>query len=217
MQPKVNQILYLQVASADEEASKINYKARIADYREQDLLIEVPINEENGKLKKLYLGDELSAYFLNENGVKHYFNSHVLGFREDVIKLISIRKPDPDQVTKVQRRSFFRVPAELELAVKLPDQTRFLAYTDDVGGGGISFLADGKWQVKEGETLECWMLLSYKNGSLDHSGFVSEVVRVEKLESGRIQVMCKFAQINDSERQRIIRYCFERQLDFRNR
>ncbi|WP_028561321.1 flagellar brake protein [Paenibacillus pinihumi] len=217
MLPKVNSILYLQVASADEEESKILYKARIADAREHDLLIEVPMNEESGRLKKLYLGDELSAYFLSEDGVKHYFNSHVLGFKEDVIRLVSVRKPDPDQITKIQRRSFFRVHAELELSVKLPDQTRFLAYTDDVGGGGISFLTDGKWPAKAGDKLECWLLLHYKNGSLDHAGFVSEIVRVKTLETGRIQVMCKFEQINDSERQRIIRYCFERQLEFRNR
>jgi len=213
--PKVNQILFLQVASADEAESRISYKSRIADERETDLLIEVPLNEENGRLKKLYLGDELSAFYLNENGVKHYFNSHVIGFKDDVVRLVSIRKPGLDQISKIQRRSFLRVSAELEMAVKLTEQLKFLVHTDDVGGGGISFLTDGKWQAHTGDKLECWLLIPYKNGSLDHAQFTCEVVRVQPLESGRVQVMSKFVQISDSERQRIIRFCFERQLESR--
>jgi len=65
--------------------------------------------------------------------------------------------------------------------------------------------------------MECWVLLPYKNGTIEHAFFKPEVVRVKKLESGRYQVMAKFIEISDSERQKIIRYCFERQLEFRKR
>lgn len=193
------------------------YKSRIADVLDDRLLIEVPINEKNGRFKRLYLGDELSAYYLTEGGVKNYFSTHVLGFKEDVIRLVAVEKPDPESITKVQRRSFLRVAAELELAVKMSEHVRFLAHTDDVGGGGISFLTDGKWQLKAGDVLECWLLLPFKNGTIDHANFKPEIVRVKQLESGRLQVMARFLEISDSERQKIIRYCFERQLEFRKR
>jgi len=217
MLPKVNQILYLQVASSDEEESKIEYKSRIADAGEDRLLIEVPLNERTGRFKKLYLGDELSAYFVTEGGVKNYFISHVMGFREDVIRLIEIQKPDSESITQVQRRSFLRVAAELELAIKLSEHVKFLAMTDDVGGGGISFISEGRWPVKSGDGLDCWLLLPYKNGTLEHANFKAEIVRVKPLETGRNQVMVKFSEISDGERQKIIRYCFERQLEFRKR
>lgn len=215
MLPKVNTNLYLQVASSDEEEARIEYKSRIADVLDDRFLIEVPLNEKNGRFKRLYLGDELSAYFLSEGGVKNYFSTHVLGFNEDVIRLVAVEKPDPESITKVQRRSFLRVAAELELAIKLSEQVRFLAVTDDVGGGGISFITDGKWQLKSGDILECWLLVPYKNGSIDHVHFKPEIVRVKPLESGRNQVMAKFHEISDGERQKIIRYCFERQLELR--
>lgn len=217
MEPKVNTFLYLQVASPDEAEAKTVYKSRIADVLDDTLLIEVPIDESTGQFKRLFLGDELSAYYLTEGGVKHYFDTHVLGFRDDVIKLIEIRKPDPDSIRKVQRRSFLRVTAVLELAVKLANQVRFLAYTDDIGGGGVSFITDPRWSLKAGDVMECWLLLPYKNGTIEHAYFKPEVVRVKKLESGRNQVMAKFIEISDSERQKIIRYCFERQLEFRKR
>ncbi|WP_020616704.1 flagellar brake protein [Paenibacillus daejeonensis] len=217
MLPSVNQVLYLQVASPDETEAQIEYKSRIADSGDGNLLIEIPLNESTGRYKKLYLGDELSAFFVAEGGVKHYFNSHVIGFKEDVVRLVAIHKPDPEQITKIQRRSFLRVAAELELAVRLTEGIKFVALTDDVGGGGISFVCDGKWKLKFGDVLDCWLLIPYKNGSLEHANFKSEVVRVKQFESGRSQLMCKFSEISDGERQKIIRFCFERQLDLRKR
>lgn len=217
MLPKINQMLYYQIASSDADETKIEYKSRIADIKEDGYYIEYPLNEQTGRLKRLFLGEELSMYMLSEDGVKHYFDSHVLGFIDDGVRLVRIRIPSPDQITKVQRRSFLRVPAELELAVKLNKHSSFVCKTDDVGGGGISFLCDGSTDLKREQAIESWMLIPYKNGTIEHAGFAGEVVRVVQLDTGRKQVMLKFTKITDLDRQKIIRYCFERQLDFRNR
>lgn len=215
MLPKINQILNLQVNSIDEEEAKQEYKARISDITAEYIQMEVPMNEATGRLKKLFAGDELSLFFLTDGGVKNYFTSIVLGFREDVIRTVLIRKPDPEAITKIQRRSFLRVPAELEIAVKLTEQVRFVAMTDDVSGGGISMVCEGELPIQVGNQLSCWLLIPLKNNKVDHSPFKGEVVRVKPLETGRQQVMLRFSEISDKERQKIIRYCFDRQLDIR--
>ncbi|MBW7455929.1 flagellar brake protein [Paenibacillus sepulcri] len=217
MLPKVNQFLYLQVASSDEEEANTEYKSRVSDEADHELLIDIPILESNGRYKRLFLGDELSIYFMTGDGVKHYFNSHVLGFKDDVVKMIRIGKPDPESITKVQRRHFLRVSAELELAIQMSTHVRFIGMTDDVGGGGISFLADAKWPIVDGTDLDCWLLVPYRNGTIDHAQFKAEVVRVKRMETGKNQIMAKFASISDGDRQKIIRFCFERQLDFRKK
>ena len=217
MYPKINDYLYIQIASSDTEEAEIEYKSRIAETEEQSYLIEIPIQEKGGKLKKLHMGDELSVYFVSEGGIKNYFYTHVLGFKEDVIRMIRINKPAEESIFKVQRRSFLRVNAELELAAKSENGTRFLVRTDDVGGGGTSFLADSNIKLEVGNKLICWLLIPYRNGSTEHVYFEGEVVRIKPLESGKNLVMLKFASISDGERQKIIRYCFERQFDFRNR
>ncbi len=216
MLPNVKQFLYLHVASSDEEDASIEYKSRIADASEDELLIDVPIIEGSGRLKRLFLGDELSAYYISEDGVKSFFNSHVTGFKEDVVKLVRIRKPDPGSVTKVQRRNFLRVAAELEIAISMSSHVHFIGLTDDVGGGGISFLVDARWPVKQETILDCWLLVPFRNGSIDHAQFKAEVIRVKPLET-KNQIMVKFTSISDGERQKIIRYCFERQLDIRKK
>ncbi|WP_020427715.1 flagellar brake protein [Paenibacillus riograndensis] len=217
MYPKINEYLYIQVASSDAAEAEVEYRSRIAEMEEEAFLIEIPMQEKNGRLKKLFIGDELSVYFLTEGGIKNYFNTHVIGFKEDVIRMVKIRKPAADSIFKIQRRSFLRVNAELELAVKDSLGGRFLVHTEDIGGGGTSFLSDAKTSMKIGDGLSCWVLINYRNGSTEHANFEGEIVRIKKLENGRSLVMLKFAEISDSERQKIIRYCFERQFDFRNR
>ncbi|MGG6309614.1 flagellar brake protein [Paenibacillus macerans] len=217
MFPKVNDLVYIQVASAEKSDADKECKSRIADMEEESFLIEVPIESGSGRIKKLYIGDELSVYFLSDAGVKNYFNTYVLGFADDVVQLVRIRKPEPETITKIQRRHFLRVVAELEIAVKMKGNTQFVTYTEDVGGGGVSFICNSEYNLVQGDLLFCWLLIPFKNGSIDHVPFEAEVVRTKKLESGRKMVMLKFVSISDLERQKLIRFCFERQFDFKNR
>ncbi|MFC3745824.1 flagellar brake protein [Paenibacillus sp. GCM10012306] len=217
MYPKINDNLYIQVASSDAVEAEIEYRSRIAETEDEAFWIEIPMQEGSGRLKKLTIGDELSVYFMTEGGIKNYFYTHVVGFKEDVIRMVRVRKPAQESIFKIQRRSFLRVTAELELAVKTSSGSRFLVRTEDVGGGGTSFLTDAKVKLEVEDRLSCWLLVPYRNGTSEHVNFEGEVVRIKTLENGRSLAMLKFAAISDTERQKIIRYCFERQFDFRNR
>ena len=217
MYPKINEYLYIQIAAGDTAEAEIEYKSRIAETEDDAFLIEIPMQENNGRLKKLFIGDELSVYFVTEGGIKNYFYTHVIGFKEDVIRMVRVRKPVEESIFKIQRRSFLRVNAELELALKQGSGARFLVRTDDIGGGGTSFLTDVSLKLEVGSKLSCWLMVPYRNGTTEHVYFEGEVVRIKPLENGRKLAMLKFAAISDSERQKIIRFCFERQFDFRNR
>ncbi|WP_438351293.1 flagellar brake protein [Paenibacillus sp. FA6] len=214
---KISEVLYMNINSSDEKKVGIVYKSRITDIEEESFLIEIPMQEDNGQLKRLYLGDELSVYFLTEDGVKHYFNTYVLGFKEDIIRMVRVRKPKPEEISKIQRRTYFRVNANLEIAVQKEDTTRFITQTEDLSGGGLSFFAESKHHLKEGERLSCWVLIHYKNGLVEHIPLKAEIVRIKNSEHNRNIVMLRFTEIFNTERQKLIRYCFERQMDFRDR
>ncbi|MEC0181797.1 PilZ domain-containing protein [Paenibacillus peoriae] len=218
MFPKINDVLYIQLAGSDHKDEIFEFKSRIAEEESQDFLIEIPMSQTTGHLKKLFLGEELSIFFLSEGGIRNYFNTHVTGFKEDVLRMVRIQKPDPDSISKIQRRNYLRVQASLEIAVKHGvNESRFVAETHDVGGGGVSFHTQGTHLLEEGESLSCWILVPYKNGTLEHVWFQSEVIRVQEMENGRRLIMLKYEQIADQERQKLIKYCFERQLEFREK
>ena len=57
---------------------------------------------------------------------------------------------------------------------------------------------------------------SVRNDSLAHVPFEGEVVRVKKYDDGNKQLaMLKFSNIRPQDRETIVRYCFERQLELR--
>lgn len=217
LDPKINQYVYLQVESHDEEQSKQEYKARIADVTDHYYAIEIPINEQTGKLKRLYTGEFIYAYFISEGGVKNFFNTTVLGFREDGIKLVLIKKPDPELITKVQRRNYLRVPAELEVAVQVAGNIRMLGVTEDLSGGGLSFVCYSMHPLHAKDKLSCWLLMQFKNESIHHIKFECEVIRVKSLETDQQLVMASITNIHNVDRQKIIKYCFERQLELRKK
>lgn len=215
--PKINEILYIQIASADEKEEHKEYKSRIADMDDSSFLIEVPMQQGSSRLKRLFFGDELSISYITEDGVRHYFNTYITGFEEDVVRLVRIRKPLPSDISKIQRRSFLRVHANLELAIQSEDLTRAVGLTEDIGGGGLSIYGETGFSIAEGQKLKCWLLVPYRNSTIEHVNFEAEVVRIKTLETGRQLCMLKFMQISDSERQKIIKFCFERQLDYRTK
>lgn len=215
MLPKINQTMYIQPATELADTQPITLRSRVADVDANNLFIEIPLDEKSRRYYRAQPGETLHFYFFTAEGVKHLFTTQVTGFRKDTVNLLSVRKPNLEEITKDQRRSYLRVEANLELAVKLGDKLKFVAVTEDVGGGGVSFTCDRKWPIVANSVLGCWLLLTYKGGSIAHAGFEGEVVRVLPVEPDKHLVMMRFKDIVDSDQQKIIRYCFERQLDKR--
>jgi len=179
------------------------------------IFVEIPVEVNTGISRSLSYGNVLSAYFFDDMEIKNYFISTVIGVSNNIMHLFHITKPAPEAVTKVQRRNFLRVQAELEVAVKHSEQLQFVALTDDIGGGGLSLLCDDYIPLAEQNIVSCWLLVPNKNGQNDHVPFKSEVVRVAPLAPGTQRVMMRFTDISDRDRQKIIQFCFERQFEFR--
>ncbi|WP_168735638.1 flagellar brake protein [Cohnella fermenti] len=215
MLPKVNQTMFLQISGEAGQDQAPTYRSRIADLTAESIFIEIPMNEETKRYYRTQPGEQMTASYYTADGVKHQFTTVVRGIAKDVVTLIEIRMPHPDEISKEQRRSFLRVETELEIAVRLGEKVRFTALTADVGGGGISFRCERKWPIVKGMKLNCWLLVPFRTNTVTHAQFIGEVVRVNEVEPKHYMVMMRFDDIQDSEQQKVIRYCFERQLDMR--
>lgn len=210
MFPKVGDLVHIQTVTRNSTDADKPGKSRIADVKEEAFLIEMPIEIGSGRMRKPGIGEELSVSFTTEAGLR-YFNTYVLGYAEDGIPLVRIQRPEEASITKVQRRNYLRVTAELELAVELRDETRFVTYTEDVGGGGVSFRFDNFYKITEGDRMFCWLRVPFKNGLIDNVPFDAEVVRTKQLDNGQSVAMLSFITILDTERQKLVRFSFERQ------
>lgn len=217
LQPKVSQIVYFQIKDEVTE-EPIEYKTRIADENEETLSLEIPINVKTGRMKVLRAGSILSAYFMNEAGVKHFFETYVIKAENTQVPLFIVARPSEDAMKSIQRRNYFRIDIEVDIALQTENGKRYVFKTADIGGGGTSFLVKGGTpSFASGQKLNCWLLLPHRNGSIEHSQFVGEVLREKELENGNTIVMLKFEAIAEPERQRVIRFLFEKQIQFRDR
>ncbi|MDG0789693.1 PilZ domain-containing protein [Cohnella ginsengisoli] len=216
MLPKIGQMLYIQPhAATNDDGPPGMLRSRVTDADDRFLYVDIPIDEQTRRLHRTQPGDELKLTYFTSEGVKHQFGAHVHSIRREGISQLVIPKPDPDQITREQRRSFLRVEAQLEIAVRLGEKLRFTALTDDVGGGGVSFRCDRKWPITPNMKASCWLLLSYKSGAVSHAQFEAEIVRIVPVEPHHHLVMMRFQDIQDTDQQKIIRYCFEKQLERR--
>lgn len=63
MYPKINEYLYIQVASSDAAEAEVEYRSRIAETEEDAFLIEIPMQESNGRLKGSLWGTSFRFIF----------------------------------------------------------------------------------------------------------------------------------------------------------
>ena len=48
--------------------------------------------------------------------------------------------------------------------------------TEDIGGGGLSIYGETGFSIAEGQKLKCWLLVPYRNSTIEHVNFEAEVV-----------------------------------------
>ncbi|NDI34330.1 flagellar brake protein [Chengkuizengella sediminis] len=216
MKLKIGQILFLEIEPIDEQDKNdlSFYKTRISDIQNDSISIEIPTNE-NGEYQHLYSGDELFVRFNSEDDVKYAFSSFVIGTKKEVIEEIMLKKPTLHEIIHIDDRNYLRVPAELEIAIQLSSQLRFLAKTIDISGGGLAFVCEEKIKIQN--SISCWLLIKDKNEFIQHIPFEGKIIRTKKIDSERTKVMVYYHKIDEEDRRAIIRYCFDRQFELRKK
>ncbi|WP_054753178.1 flagellar brake protein [Piscibacillus salipiscarius] len=122
---------------------------------------------------------------------------------------------------KIQRREYVRVDVSLDIAIKpLNDNSpSLITRTLDISGGGLAVVDDGtsKW-YKRGDVMEATIVLPYD--AIHYSYFIAEVELIRAIE-GRSdspsKITFQFNNLNEKQRDQIIKYCFEKQLEVRKK
>lgn len=213
MLPIIGQVIQLKVESLDGLDANTVLKSRIADIKNKSYLIEIPLDDK-GNFRSLQIGDQLSVSYMTEEAT-YYFHTHVIDkIVDNNIPLLKIGRPSASEISKIQRRSFLRVAAELDVAIRFAGDRRFVAVTKDISGGGMSLIVEENVPLQKDDELDIWLLINFRNGGIEHVPVKGTVVRTVSEEVGLL-VMIRFTEVSEIDRQKIVRYCFERQLELR--
>lgn len=211
----VNTSLVLETVDATE---KKVYKARIADVRMDSLYFEMPLNEQTRRIEAPENGTKLRVWFQTPDGAKANFDTEVLGRVRENIAMLIVAKPDPNNITKSQRRDFIRIPATVEAAIDIKagnETIKIICKTDDISGGGFSAKFNQSIKLKEGQKGQAWLVLPKKNKAIVYATAEVEIVRAKYPEEERHLAWAsfKFIRILEGDRSKVIQYTFERQIE----
>lgn len=214
---KVGQQLHLEVNDDFHGLDKV-YKSRIADIQGSSLAIEIPIDEESGRIQGLASRTECTVTFIDMNGVKYTFNTTVTGKSMDNIPLLLLQMPEPDKIRKIQRRDYLRVPANLKLTFTSQNNEKSVEGTTiDVGGGGAGFALDSNIELELEEELLCSITIPIARKDPEEIPFSAKVVRIIPPNEGQSEqrIGLQIMEIKERDREKIIRYCFQREMELR--
>ncbi|MGN7468915.1 flagellar brake protein [Brevibacillus sp. SAFN-007a] len=221
--PRVGQSIRLHFTGSSEEEQDLGvYKSRITDMTEELASIELPTSENTGRTGVFRPGTSCLVWYIGEDGSRYEFRSSIVKRESGHLPVLLLPLPKKEEIVRTQRRNYLRIDAALDIAVKHQDPLRryhFLAKTMDISGGGLSFSCDESYRLREKDVLQVWIALPRKNGNVQQAYAELEIVRQKApAEKGLHQwISGKFTKISEQDRVKVVRACYERQLELRQK
>lgn len=187
------------------------YFTQIIRMSDASMYVRNPVDTNNEPLPH-HLAGAVSVYFYD--GKDKFVYDSAVSFEGP---RVSLTKPRPDfsDVQRVQRRNFFRIPAEIEVWIEAASGENAKYVTVDISGGGIAFYeAEDRNEeslYRIGDDVIGHMYLEDKNGR-KHISFGARVVDLRTGPGGRRRVSVAFTEIKEPLRSEIVRYCIRKQL-----
>ncbi|WP_252503455.1 flagellar brake protein [Sporosarcina sp. Marseille-Q4943] len=189
------------------------YKSKVVDYGEGFVMIDYPTHLESGKTAFFMDGTQLLISFV-ENKMSYAFRAEVIGRMNNGIPMLKLTYPGDEQLVKIQRREFVRVETAIDVAIN--SGGIFYQYVaEDISAGGIAVNIGQENSFEGSENVELTIALPFVNDDIKYIRTNAKAVRIWEKDDRRIASM-QFSNMDMTDRQNIIRFCFERQLQARN-
>lgn len=198
----------LRIVERDMLSHKENeYKSQLLDIKGDILYIAVPIVE--GALVPIHTGGVVKILFFKKEGV-FYFYANVLERSKDVkIPYLVVQKIS--DLEKLQRRNFYRLEVSLPVKFKqLDNSEESEGIVKDISGGGLKLHTLSQLQMDQ--SIEICLCLECYNINI-----IGKVVRIEKIDSKFYEYGIYFVEINEKDRDKIIRFIFNMEKKYKKK
>ena len=201
----------------DEQLSN-NFKSRIVDIEQGKLIIDHPMNEKTGKLGFFYEGFQFNAWFIGKDQAIYSFETAIQGRKRGNIPMFILDDPGVNTYIRTQRRNFVRVETSTDIAMHPKDIpfVPFTSVTADLSGGGAAIIIPNGRLLPQGGLVQFWIALNMQSGETHYVKAICKVIRIfSPSPDAKKRASLEFIDINEQDRQSIIRYCFEKQLQLK--
>jgi c-di-GMP-binding flagellar brake protein YcgR len=215
---KIGNLIYLEIITSDNKRNK--YKCKVEDLSPNSITVTYPTNIETNKTEFFLDGTPFNCEFSSKDKVAYRFSTELRGRKKNRTPLLILSYPGHNKLTRVQRREYLRVEKSVDIAVHPTDEsfTPFVAVTLDISAGGMSLILPQNHSLKAGQELLCWIVLQMQSGDNYYFKQKCKVLRIlAPKDAERDKAPVKYIDINETDRQQMIRYCFEQQLHLKRK
>lgn len=191
------------------------YRCRVVELGEEGIYIDYPIHTKTEKAIFLIDGTQLKASFTFNEQTVLMFETEVMGRKLSKIPMIHLHYPGDESLIKIQRRQFVRVEANTDISLKINEQF-YPTITEDISAGGCAVVVRKGMELESGTKLSTIIVLPLQSGDCQYVEIQGKVIRVWEKDHKQIASI-EFDHLAENQRQLILRYCFERQLELRKK
>ncbi|CAM3159269.1 flagellar brake protein [Sporolactobacillus spathodeae] len=210
----------LRLKSIDADGIEHLYRCRLAEVYENELIVDYPIDEKTDKTVVLMNQTPFEASYVDG---RHVYSFHAVFERrvqQGKIPLLLISYGGEEAVRKVQRRNFVRVVTNQNIAIhsSVGKFAPFNTVTSDIGGGGALILLSASHDLAADEPVDLWLsLVSTESETryLKIKGMITRIFTDHK--TNHLKASLRFLFDSERDRQPVIRFCFEKQLEERRK
>ncbi len=209
MELKIGTNLILESTTSD---TNERFRCKIVEQKNNAIYIDYPINVTTNKTSFLLEGGNYRASFVDEEKNAYAFKTQVLGRIKSNIPMIMLSFPTENELMKIQRREFVRVETPVDVAIQI-DHQYYQFITEDISAGGLAIIIKQDVPFKVNDELQLMIVLPFNNSNegIKYVRTTARVIRfIEK--DNTVIAPLQFTNTDEIDRQNIIRFCFERQL-----
>jgi c-di-GMP-binding flagellar brake protein YcgR len=191
------------------------YRCRVVELGNEGIYIDYPIHAKTEKAIFLIDGTQLKASFIVNEQTVFMFETEVLGRKISKIPMIQIHYPGEEGLVKIQRRQFVRVEANTDISLIINDHYH-PTLTEDISAGGCAVIVRQGMNLESGSVISTIIVLPMQTGECQYVEIEGKVIRVWEKDHKQIASI-EFIHLSENQRQLILRFCFERQLNLRKK
>jgi c-di-GMP-binding flagellar brake protein YcgR len=214
---EIGTILTLKTINEMEPENEDLYKCRVVDKGPDIVYVDYPVHMETNKSRFFMNGTTFNVTFITKKNSVYTFQTKVVGKEMKEIPTMVLQDPGEEKYIRIQRRRFVRVETAVDVSISREGiEEVFTTITKDISAGGaaIKIPQHMKWKLKE--QLNILMVLPMQSGEFHYLKLKGEIVRVSD-DHDDSTAYIQFSEMTPSERQLLLRFCFERQLLLRKK
>ncbi|WP_337020382.1 flagellar brake protein [Oceanobacillus massiliensis] len=215
---KIGTVLNLEIREA--KTGEIHeYHCKIVEKNKKYFMIDYPIHSKTKRTAHLKKGTFISVTFIGNDQAIYQFTSKIADKVKMNIPALAITIPENEDIKRIQRREYVRIETSVDIAVHSADKlfAPFTTVTSDISGGGMAIVVPKNIQLEINSKADVWLPLPMQNSEYHYVYGQTEIVLIREVNNRVNLVSLKFNSIGQADRQKIVRFCFEKQREARQK